>query len=297
VKSHCQPVPHNHISDLLWMATATLQASGVDVPRYEAKVILAHVLDLDLGKIDTEARHGVSPEDSRIFAHLVALRAKRVPLSYVLHNAQFMGLCFISDDRALSPRQETELLAEMVIDRLHENAPVEGIALDVGCGCGVLGLTLSKYFPNLHVIGCDISLAALELYLENAAMLGVADRVSVAGGDYLSWLSQNTAAQIDYLVSNPPYVRPDEYDQLQPEITNYEPRIALVSPTRDGLGAYWEIATRLDDFAALRLAAFEIGRDQAEVIEIMREARPDLHWEIHNDYAGYSRIIIGERRG
>ncbi len=272
------------------------QAAGTDRPDFEARAILAHVLDTSPGSI-AAADCEISPTDARIMNHLVALRTRHMPLNYVLRNAEFMGLRFRTDARALSPRQETELLAEIFIEHMQRAGAVSELLVDVGCGCGVLGLSVAYTFCDLTLISSDISGAALQLYRENARLLGLTERSYAVAGSYLRWLSPEGARSVRYLVSNPPYVRPADYEALQPEIVRYEPRVALVSPSSDGLGAYREIAAGLPDMVNLHLAGFEIGYDQAQVADIMRQARPDMKWNVHNDYAGHPRIVIGEANG
>jgi release factor glutamine methyltransferase len=133
--------------------------------------------------------------------------------------------------------------------------------------------------------------------MENATALGLTGSVSAVRGSYLEWLGPEAAASIGYVISNPPYIRPDVYPTLAPEIVSYEPRAALVSPTPDGLGAYRSIAAALGMMHALRLVGLEIGYDQAEVVDLMRQARADLVWRVHNDYSGHPRIVIGEADG
>jgi len=282
---------------VLSAASRALAAAGIDTPAFEARVLIGHVMDINPGAVTGSGKRLMSTANARIVNHIVALRCRRMPLNYVLRNAQFMGLRFRTDDRALSPRQETELLAEMLMERMQRRSPVNGLLVDVGCGCGVLCLSAAHSFPALNAVGSDVSVAALQLFHENVAALGLAGRVQAVAGAYLDWLSRDGAELVRYLVSNPPYVRPADYETLQPEIVRYEPRLALVSASSDGLDAYRRIASRLPDMTRLEVAAFEIGCDQVEVADIMRKARPDLTWNIEKDYAGHSRIVIGDDSG
>ncbi len=273
-----------------------LADAGIEAARFEAKVIAAHVLDTEPGQI-ISSRQPIAPIKARTIDHLVALRTARMPLNYVIGSLTFMGLRFIVDRRALSPRPETELLAEMFIQRLAAHPPTQGTLVDIGCGSGVLGLSAAHECPQLTVISSDISTAALQLASENAALLGLTKRVSFVCGSYLEWLKPGAETGVEYLISNPPYVRPDVYPNLAPEILDYEPRMALASPTADGLGAYRTIAGAIREMGSLRLVGLEIGHDQAEVIRLMRAARADFRWRLHNDYSGHPRIVMGEADG
>jgi release factor glutamine methyltransferase len=285
------------LRDLLAGATDMLAAAGIDTPAFDARVIAAHVLDTSLAAMPTMLERPLSAVDVRMIDHLLALRGCRMPLNYVLGDAEFMGLRFRSDSRALSPRQETELLAETCIARIGAAPPAAGLLIDVGCGSGVLGLSVAHSFDDITLIGSDISLPALELFNENVHILGLANRAHSVAGAFLDWLSPQHARSVRYVVSNPPYVRPDIYSTLQPEIVDYEPRCALISPTADGIGAYRRIADALHHMMDLRFAGFEIGYDEVHVIDIMNRARPDMTWELHNDYGRHPRIVLGETNG
>lgn len=285
------------LRDLLAHATGTLAAAGIDAPAFDARAIAAHVLDIAPGATAIISDRPLSALEIRTIDQLVALRRRRMPLNYVLGDAEFMGLRFRCDSRALSPRHETELLAETFIARLSDGPPAAGLLLDVGCGSGVLGLSAAHNFDDIVLIGSDISLPALQLFGENVRLLGLASRAHAVAGSFLDWLSPQHARSVRYLLSNPPYVRPDIYETLQPEIVNYEPRIALVSPSADGLGAYRRLADSLRQMKNLCLAGFETGYDQYDIVQVMHEARPDMTWELRNDYEGHPRIVIGETNG
>ena len=285
--------PSVSVGSLLTESIATLNAADISAADFEAQCIIAHVLDTRPGRLRDSMV--VAAVQRRLIGHLLALRCRRMPLNYVLGNAEFMGLEFRCDSRALSPRPETELLAELLIERIGSSAT--GLLLDIGCGSGVLGLSVAYRVPGITVVGSDVSLAALQLFIENSRRLGLTDRAFAVSGSYLDWLSSGAASMVRFLVSNPPYVRPDDYLELQPEIVRYEPREALVSPSADGLGAYHQIATRLDEMTGLQLVGLEIGYDQSEVAQIMKQARPDMRWSVEKDYSGNPRIVLGECGG
>ena len=285
------------LQDLLARAADTLADAGIDAPAFDARAIAAHVLGISIAAILTMSERPLSALEIRTICHLVALRRRRMPLNYVLGDAEFMGLRFRCDSRALSPRHETELLAETFIARLSDGPPAAGLLLDIGCGSGVLGLSVAHNFEDIVLIGSDISLPALQLFRENASLLELDHRAYPLTGAFLDWLSPQHAHSVRYLLSNPPYVRPAVYDALQPEIVNYEPRIALVSPSADGLGAYRRLADALRHMKNLCLAGFEIGYDQHDIVQVMHDARPDMIWELRNDYGGHPRIVIGQANG
>ncbi len=283
------------VREMLDAASEILTTSGADSPRFDAEVLLAHILDTKPGIIASPLPPRPTLEQTHIFYNLLELRRRGMPLNYVVGTCEFMGLTFRCDSRALSPRHESELAAEILIEQAKAHGG-QGWLVDVGCGSGVLGLSAGYYLPDVKVTGCDISAAALELFSENAALLDISARVQAVQSSFLDWLSSEAAGKVRYLVSNPPYVREAIYPTLQREIVEYEPKVALVAPTVDGLGAYREMAARLSEMTQLEVAVFEVGYDQAAVSGIMIAARPDMAWNLKDDYGGNQRMVIGIRQ-
>jgi release factor glutamine methyltransferase len=238
--------------------------------------------------------HGVDPRDvdllladalgrsvAWLFAHGDAevadgiiekqLRRRRAgePLQYIRGRCDFYGREFLVDDRVLIPRPETEILVEQAIARVPGGARV----VDVGTGSGCIAVTLALERPDLHVLGVDISVAALAVAKRNRDRLGA--RVDLAASDLLA-----AVKDIDFIVSNPPYIPADDVATLQTEVRDYEPRNALTPGPRGT-----EIIERL--LASGTPCILEVGYGQTAQLQV-DEAIPDL--------AGIPRVVVSSAR-
>src|SRR5690348_10958253 len=198
------------VRDALREAEARLAAAGVDTPRVDAEWLVAHALGTTRSGV-----YGRLDDDVELDG-LLTRRERREPLAYVLGEWGFRRLTLKTDERALVPRPETEVVVDRCLELLDGlSAPR---VLDLGVGSGAIALALKDELPESHVTGVDESSAALELARENATRLGLDVDIRPGG-------IEAAAAGWDLVVSNPPYV--DTLDGLQPEL-RYEPEYALV---------------------------------------------------------------------
>jgi release factor glutamine methyltransferase len=206
-----------------------LAESGVPSPRVDAEILVAHVLGTSRSELYADP--DVSEADLAGLSRLVARRRAREPLAYVLGEWGFRGLTLKVDSRVLIPRPETEVLVERCLAHL---APLEEpCVLDVGVGSGAIAVAIATEHQGSSVLAVDRSADALAAAAENLARSSVDGRVALRRSDLLDGVS----GPFDLVVSNPPYVSPEDYETLQPEIRLYEPREALV-----GVGIGAEIA-------------------------------------------------------
>jgi release factor glutamine methyltransferase len=201
--------------------TARLDAAGCETPEVDAELILANVLGTTRSGLRADGSRALSePELDRV-TELLARRERREPLAYVLGEWGFRRLTLKVDRRALVPRPETEIVVERCL-ALTANLDQPRI-LDVGTGSGALALALVDEHPRAAVTGIDSSPDALALARENAARLDL--EVELVEHDLFAGFPDGPW---DLVVSNPPYVLPEEIDSLTPEVREWEPRIALV---------------------------------------------------------------------
>ena len=214
------------LGDALARATARLAAAGVESARLEAELLLAKACD-DCGRalLYAELDREMTPEQVQAFGAQVARREKREPLAYVLGEWGFRRLTLKTDRRALIPRPETEIVVERALE--HIRGLDEPQVLDVGTGTGAIALAIADEVPAAQVLAMDLSPDALALARENLELTGVNGRVRLVEHDLTSGLGD---CDFDLVVSNPPYVEPEELPNLQPEVRDWEPRIALVAP-------------------------------------------------------------------
>jgi len=188
-----------------------LRAAGVPSPRVDAEFLVAEVLGIARSELYSSSSPVTAYEGEQL-RELVQRRLRREPLAYILGEWGFRRLLLKVDDRALVPRPETEVVVERCLAFLAELA--EPRVLDVGVGSGAIALAIADEHPGAQVVAVDNSDRALSLAGENLARAEVNGRVRLVEGDLLSGVE----GPFDLVVSNPPYVAPEEYGALQPEI-------------------------------------------------------------------------------
>jgi len=226
--------------------------------KYDAQILLARVLNCK--RLDLFLRFEEPLPESALekYRDFVRRRAKREPLQHILGDVEFFGVKLKCDARALVPRHETEELADILTRKFFTAADAPLKILDLGCGSGALLLALLNHYPNAEAAGVDISEDALSLSKENAAALGFEARAKIARGDWF----EGVDGEFDLIVANPPYLTSAEYESAAPEVKNYDPPGALVSPA-EGLGDALKILKDLAKHLKQGgIAAFECGLDQ-----------------------------------
>jgi release factor glutamine methyltransferase len=268
------------VRDLLAAGTDELTRAGVPSPRVDAEWLLAHALGVS--RTELYADGDEAPADrERVFSELLARRATREPLAYVLGEWGFRRLTLSVDPRVLIPRPETEVLVERCLELIADLA--EPRVLDVGVGSGAIALAIADEHPRARVVATDSSSEALAVAAENAARTGLP--VELVEGELFAGL----AGPFDLVVANPPYVAPEDVDALPPEVGEHEPRAALIES-----GATEAIAEQaLSRIAPGGSLAFEVADGKAgEVAALLRR----LGYEqvtIGEDLAGRERVVDG----
>jgi release factor glutamine methyltransferase len=261
------------VTEALRLGERQLADAGIDTPRVDAELLLAHVLGTSRSGVYAQADREVPGT----YEVLLGRRARREPLAYVLGEWGFRHLVLKTDARALVPRPETEVVVDRCLQLLRgKRAPH---VLDVGTGTGAIALAIAQEHPGARVTAVDTSPEAVELARENAGRLQLDVEIRLRGIDVAGegW---------DLVVSNPPYVTPDEWDTLQPEITHWEPRDALV-----GAGLHEQIARA----ARTRLLVFEAHECQAHDVAGMLASLGYVDVAVTPDHAGKPRVVEGRR--
>ena len=270
------------------------QRKGIEEPRLEAELLLAHALGWKRIDLYSRFETPVPPDKLSAFREMVKRRASREPAQYIMGSVEFCGLEFKVDRRALIPRPETEIILDVLATLVAPGA--RGLLVDIGTGSGCIAVTAAVRLPDARVVACDISADALALARENAALHGVDGRIDFREGDFASALA-DLAGTADVAMANPPYVSDGELAGLAPELREHEPHVALVSgPTGT------ELQTRILDFARTLLApgghlVTEIGFGQAARLKAMAAERPGLELlRFEKDHAGIDRTAVLRRR-
>lgn len=285
--------------ELLNGATESLREGGVENPRLNAELLLAHALKGSRERLYMDLNEEVRDEEGAIFQELLQRRLSGEPLQYLLGRQEFRSIEFHVDSRVLIPRPETELLVDEAIGILSclpaEKTP---LVLDVGTGSGALAVSLLKERSNIFVVATDISEEALGVAMQNARETGVARALALVGGDLFGPFRLRREGLFDLILSNPPYVGREELEGLPREIRQYEPRVAL-NGGRDGLDFHRALIR--EAWCYLRSGGWlllEMGAGQRERVErLLHEEGSFSHVEVRKDFAGIDRVIKAQKRG
>lgn len=268
---------------------------GIESPRLDAEVLLAHVLEKQRIYLYVHFDEPLQPGELAAYREMIKKRVLRVPVAQILGEKEFMGLTFKVTADTLVPRPDTEILVQAAVDRLKAMAGEEPLRFaDIGTGSGAICLSVLHYLSDTVADTVDISPAARAVAEENAASLGLADRVTFHTGDLLQPLSGMVFAAI---LSNPPYIPEADIAKLAPEVRLKEPHTAL-SGGQDGLDFYRRLANEAPTMLVPGgFTAFEVGIHQAGDVADLLKANPLIgRTEILPDYAGIDRVVVGWRK-
>jgi len=270
------------VAEALRHGAARLRAAGIDNPRLEARLLLAHAMGCDTAEL-IRAPDAPAPAYDRLLDRRVA----HEPLAYIVGRRGFWSLDFAVSPATLIPRPDTETLIEAA---LAMPPPGARRILDLGTGTGCILLTLLHAWPEALGIGIDLSPAAAALARQNAISLGLADRSAFLCGDW----AEAVSGRFDLVVSNPPYIRSADIPGLMPDVAQYEPHRALDGGT-DGYDAYRRLVADLPRLLAPRgVAILELGIGQAETVANLAMAA-GLVSETRRDLGGIARAIVLRR--
>ena len=273
--------------DLVARIAARLAAAGIENARSEAWLLLAAATGRERAALIAGAPETLGAVQQARLDELVRRRCAREPLAYILGEKEFWSLRFKVGPAVLIPRPETETVVEAVLAQLPErDRPLR--LLDLGTGSGCLLLALLSELPHATGLGVDDSSAALALAGRNAERLGLAARADFRQGRWGAGLRE----PFDVIVSNPPYVAERDWDGLQPEIRQFEPKAALVAGS-DGLAAYRALAPECARLLAQGgVCALEIGFGQGDAVAALLATQGLMLTERRRDLAGIERCLV-----
>ena len=280
------------ILSLIQWTSAYFESNGIDSPRSTAEILLAHILKIS--RIELYLRYDQPMVSSELVRYkaFIRRRVRREPVAYIIGQKEFWSMPLIVNRQVLIPRPETECLVELALAEIPENPGAQPVwVLELGTGSGAIILALAKERPGHRYIALDQRLEAVMVSRQNADQNGLDTAVQFICGDWFSSI-QASKVQFDLIVSNPPYIPSADIDGLQPEVAQYEPRLAL-DGGQDGLGCLKHIIKTAP--AYLRpggVLVLEIGYDQAEsVVQIAtrRDAYDGI--SVEKDFSGLSRVV------
>jgi release factor glutamine methyltransferase len=284
------------VLEVLQSSTEYFKKRKIENARLNAEHLLAHTLGIKRLELYLQFERILAEEELVPLRDLVRRRGEGEPLQHLLGTVEFCGHTFVIDKRAMIPRPETEQLVEILMSEVggpaSAKAPAgrqksEGRILDVGTGSGVVALSLAAKFPEAKVYAVDVSDEALELARENAARLGLAERVQFTRGN----LFENFTERFDLIVANLPYISMQDRHLLSREVL-HDPEVSLFAGERGD-----ELIRELIEKAPPRLhpgglLALELGMDQSAPILDFLESKKYKDIEAKNDYSGRPRFVF-----
>ncbi len=276
--------------ELVRVTAQYLGQKGVESPRLDAELLLAHVLGVPRIQLYLQFDRPLDAGEVDAYREAVRRRARREPLAHITGAREFWSLEFQVDARVLVPRPETEVLVEAALGRM---GPAGRLA-DLGAGSGAVGVALLSERPGWQGVGVDLSPGALEVAGANALRHGVDQRLELRQGDLFGPLAGEV---FDAVVANPPYIPSGDLGALEPEVADFDPRLALDGGP-DGL----DVIRRIAEESPAHLApggfvALEFGAGQEEAVaRILREAGGYREVAVIRDYSGRPRVAIAWER-
>lgn len=272
-------------------AKKRLEAAGVGGPVMDARLLVEAAADASRADIVTDPHRSLTPAQEATLADYLTRREKREPVSHILGRRGFWKIMLQVTPDVLTPRPDTETVVEVVLRDFPESAA--WTVLDLGVGSGAILLAILAERPAARGLGIDVSEEALAVARDNAAHLGLAGRTALLRGDWTAGLADDG---FDLVVSNPPYIASHVIETLEPEVRDYEPRLALEGGA-DGLDAYRLLAPEV-----LRVLkpggrfAVEIGYDQKDAVEALFREAGAADVRTIRDLADRDRVVAGSRK-
>ena len=282
------------VRELMKSAMEHLQRKGFEDVRLNVELLLAHALDLQRIQLYLHFDRPLTSEELTNFRSLYERRLKREPVQYIIGSTNFMGLHFAVDSRVLIPRPETETLIEQTMLLCQRYPSTKTIqVLEVGTGSGNIAVSIAKYIKHAHVTAIDISRDALDVAEMNARMHSVDSQILFSLTDIFDSADELFQKRFDLLVSNPPYIPKDEWEQLQTEVRDFEPSMALTDG-KNGLQFYYRIISLIPDILKSGGGIMlEVGFNQAQKVAREMKNAGIEQLQIVNDLQGIPRVVSG----
>jgi release factor glutamine methyltransferase len=275
------------IASLVKWAVDDFRTRGIENPRLDAELIVAHALGIDRTRVIIDGNRPLEGAELAKLRELVKRRRAHEPIAYLRGYREFYGLAFKVDRRVLIPRPDTEALVDVALSRsAHVSLSMRMLDLCTGSGC--VAVAVARQRPTTKVVATDLSADALALARENALRLG-AYNVAFVESD----LFAKVEGKFDVVTANPPYIVTSEIDTLMPDVKDFEPRLAL-DGGNDGL----DLVRRIVDDAPNHLVpggllALEIGMGEADATKALLVGRGFTEVRVDRDYAKIERVVSG----
>ncbi len=274
------------IQEYLRQATQQLLNVGIDTARLDARILLEFVTGFSAEKLLINTKSELAVQKANHYQELIRQRLNFKPIAYIIGRKEFYGLDFAVNENVLIPRPDSECLVESAIKYAKQCNFKNILELGVGSGCLLLSI-LSNLSPEIEATAVDISAEAIAITKQNYQRLGLKNQI-----EFLVQNWGDNLKKYDCIISNPPYIDTDEISGLQPDVRNFEPRLAL-DGGGDGMDCYRDIAAQLPNLLNQNgVAFFEIGINQAKLVgEIFQRHNFMVIEEVY-DLAGVIRCLV-----
>ncbi|UCH51729.1 MAG: peptide chain release factor N(5)-glutamine methyltransferase [Chloroflexota bacterium] len=279
------------LAQALQQSAHTLNSNGIDDSHIEARIFLGNITNLSPAQIYTQPERILSQEQEDNLQDLIERRLCHEPTAYIVKHREFYGIDFYVDSRVLIPRPETELLVDMALEFAKSSSTYTAkpiLIADIGTGCGAIAVSLAVNLPHNKIYATDISLLALEVAKLNCKRHKVTSQITLLQGNLLEPMPE----PIDLLVANLPYIKSSELATLSPEITKFEPRMAI-DGGKTGLDYIYQLLQqargRINNNGCLLL---EIGQNQEkEITHLINSCLGKINPEFISDFNGIKRVV------
>ncbi len=280
------------VQRIIQWTTEHFQKKGLDNPRLEAEVLLAHLLEMDRMGLYLNFDRPLKEEERTAYREMIQRRQAWEPSAYIVGTKEFWSLRFTVSPECLIPRPETEHLVEEAV-RIGKGLIPPLRILEIGQGCGAVAIALATELGEAQIVATDISPGACSLAQANAARHGVSGRIKFVIGD----LFPVGEEPFGLICSNPPYIPTAEVLQLAPEVRDYEPLTSL-DGGEDGLLFFRRIAQGASAFlVAGGWLLLEMGQGQAPQVEALLKEQGFAQIDLIPDHAGVKRVIKAQWLG
>lgn len=268
-----------------------LSSAGITEAALDARLLLEFITGHNRNTLFVYPDTPVSEEDAARYDELIEKRSKHIPLQQLTGSCEFMGIEFFVNDKVLIPRQDSECLVEEAMRYVADGSDI----LDLCTGSGCLLLSLMHYKNSCRGVGVDISADAISVASSNRDRLEETGGLNGGSAEFIigDLFDPVAGRKFDVIISNPPYIRSRDIEELMPEVRDHEPHLAL-DGGQDGLSFYRRIAVSAPDHLVRGGRIFlEIGYDQADDVSRILADAGFADVTVVKDYAGNNRIVMG----
>ena len=279
------------IGELLIDGNKILKEANIDTYILDTQLLLGKVLQKDKLYLITNKEEEIDKFKEKEFYRLINKRKDKMPIKYILKNAEFMGLDFYVEEGVLIPRGDTEILVEEVLKNITASNQYD--ICDLCCGSGAIGISIATLRENTKIDLIDYYDIPEKVTKKNINKHKLSSRVEFIKSDLLEEAIK-LEKKYDILVSNPPYIKEEVIETLMDDVKNYEPHTAL-SGGNDGLYFYRKIVEDSDKILKENgILAFEIGHDQGEEVSALMTQKGYKGVRVIKDLAGLDRVVLGQ---